>query len=352
MKTEIIKIHPEFPEREKIARCAKIIRQGGLVVFPTETVYGVAGDEHNNRAMERLRTVKRRSADKPFSILISKKDEVAAKTPFHDTRVFKLADRYWPGPLTMILSSMEEGKTIGIRMPDHPVALALVKESGCVIAAPSANFENNPSPRTCEEALRDMDGLVEAALDAGPARIGTASTIVDFSKGKPLVTRKGEVVQEDVDEVVNTKLVLMVCTGNSCRSVMAEYLLKDKLRRRKDIEVVSAGTNVFLTAGASSGALRFLRKKGIDAKGHISRPVTKMLLYKADLILVMAQQHRDMILQFLPEVGKRTFLLGEFAEGGLKRDMDIADPMGLEDSVYEESGRIIEEALEKVIKIL
>ncbi len=354
MKTEIIKVHPEFPERDKIIRCAKVIRQRGLVIFPTETVYGIAADVNNPEAMKRLRQVKQRSEGKPFSILIAQKELITNYTPVRDPRVFKLADRFWPGPLTIILPSAEEGKTVGIRMPDHPVALTFVRESQCTIAAPSANAEGNPAPATCAEALRDMEGLVDLALDAGPAQIGQSSTVVDMTQGKPVVVRQGKIGQTEIDETVSKKLVLIICTGNSCRSVMAEYLLRQKLKGRQDIEVASAGTSVFLTAMASSGALKVLRERGIDASGHRSSPMTNILLHKADLILVMTQQHRQAVLRLVPDVEKRVYLLKEFSSEPIASgtDLDIPDPIGLSDSAYQDCVITINAALEKLVGLL
>jgi L-threonylcarbamoyladenylate synthase len=139
LKTEIIKVDPRFPELDKISYCSRIIRRGGLVVFPTETVYGIAADFGNPAAMQRLRGVKKRSDNKPFSILISQKGLMSNYTGSGRTAIYKLVDAYWPGPLTIVVPGKEDGETIGVRMPDNPVALRLVEESQCTVAAPSAN---------------------------------------------------------------------------------------------------------------------------------------------------------------------------------------------------------------------
>jgi tRNA threonylcarbamoyl adenosine modification protein (Sua5/YciO/YrdC/YwlC family) len=354
MKTEIITVHPEFPDRDKIARCARIIRQGGLVIFPTETVYGIAADAGNLKAMGRLRAVKHRSEGKPFSIMLAHKEDLTKFTVYHDPGVFKLVDRYWPGPLTVIVPAIQPGQTVGLRISDHPVALAFVKECQCPIAAPSANIEGKAPPVTCEEALMDLNGLVDAAIDAGPSHVGVPSSIVDFTQSKPMLIREGTITQEAVDKTVMKKTVLIVCTGNSCRSVMAEYLLRDKLKGRADIDVLSAGTSVFVTASASVGAQQVLRQRGIDAGGHRSQPVSGLLLRKSDLILVMTNRHRDAILQLVPGVEKRVYLLKEFLPRGMSRpdDLDISDPMGQMNQAYEECAQTIDMALDQVVKLL
>lgn len=354
MKTEIIAVHPEYPDLKKIIYCAKIIRQGGLVVFPTETVYGIAADFGNARAMQRLREVKKRSQEKPFSILISQRDLISNYTSTHDPALYKLISAYWPGPLTVVVPAKEEGKTIGVRMPDHAIALRLVQESQCTIAAPSANVEGNNPPSTCREALRDLDGLVNVAIDGGVAKIGRGSAVVDLTTGTPKVLRESVITQTDVDRLVRRKTVLFVCTGNSCRSVMAEYLLKSMLQGRDDVEALSAGTGVFLRSTASSETIAVLKEEGIDATEHLSQPITTILLKKSDLIIVMTRLHRQLVLERVPEVEKRIYLLREFVDTplGLPTEPDVPDPIGKTHYDYKECLRIVKEAMHKIVELV
>ncbi len=354
MKTKILEINPKQPEADRILEAAHVVHEGGLVIFPTETVYGIAADCANPVAMRRLREVKRRSEGKPFSVMISQKELIRNYTHCGDPKLFKLIDKYWPGPLTVIVPTEEAGATIGIRIPDHPVALKLVQNSHCTIAAPSANVEGNPAPCTCEEALRDLDGFVDLALDGGRVDIGTASTIVDFTGERPVVTREGVITQAQVDEIAGKKHVLFVCTGNSCRSVMAEYLFRDVMKGRRDVETFSAGTSVIFPTSASAEALNVLKDKGIDASGHLSRPVTNILLKKSDIIFVMTLSHRAQVLERVPGVEQRVYLLGEFQDRPIRResDLDIPDPMGKTHSEYLQCAETIQICLNKIKEIV
>lgn len=355
MKTEVITVHPHFPEPDKIAHCAKILRHGGLVVFPTETVYGIAADFNNPKAIARLREVKQRSAEKPFSILISQKGLIANYSPTNDTKVYKLIDRYWPGPLTVIVPATTPGSTIGIRMPDHAIALKLVQESHCTIAAPSANIGGKPPARTCQEALKELNGLVEVVIDGGEAHYGQGSSVVDFTQGdKPTVVREGAIMQEDVDEITQVKTILFVCTGNSCRSVMAEYMLRKMTYDRDDLEIISAGTGVYIRASASQETVSVLRREGIDASSHFSQPLNTILLKKADLILVMTKGHRQQVLDWVPSVEKRVYLLREFANtsADFSGNIDIPDPIGKPPEAYEECLLTIKDALDRLVKLV
>ncbi|MCK5013128.1 MAG: threonylcarbamoyl-AMP synthase [Candidatus Omnitrophica bacterium] len=354
MKTEIIKLDSHYPDLKQIAYCAKVIRKGGLVIFPTETVYGIAADFSNPQAMKRLREVKKRAEDKPFSILISQTGLISNYTSTTDSKLFKLIYACWPGPLTVVVPSKEEGKTIGVRMPDHPIALRLVQDSQCTIAAPSANIEGSEPPSTCEEALKDLEGLVNVAIDGGTARIGTGSSVVDMTKESPVVLRGGVITQEDVNRIIGKKTVLFVCTGNSCRSVMAEYLLKSSVAGRDNIEVMSAGTGVFIQSAASSETLAVLAEEGIDATDHLAQPINTILLKKADLIIVMTRNHRAQVLERVPEAEKKVYLLKEFANipSNGQENLDVPDPIGKPRGQYKECLGKIKEAIHKIKELV
>ncbi|MBF0531584.1 MAG: threonylcarbamoyl-AMP synthase [Candidatus Omnitrophica bacterium] len=354
MKTEIITIQPQDPEWEKIALASQVIRRGGLVIFPTETVYGIAADNGNPAAVQRLREVKHRKAGKPFSVLVGQAGLISNYTSSTDPRIYKLIDAFWPGPLTLIVPAKEAGDTIGVRMPDHPIALCLVRESQCTIAAPSANREGYTPPVTCKEALADLDGLVDLAIDGGPAKFGVGSSVVDMTGGKPLIQRQGVITQADIDQVWGRKTILFVCTGNSCRSVMAQYVLKSLIPGRKDVEIVSAGTNVFLQTSASPETISVLQEEGIDATGHESQPLSAVLLKKADLIFAMTRMHRVQILDRAPEVEKRVYLLKEFvgSGSGIQLDLDVPDPIGQTYQEYKSCLAVIKQAAHKIVELI
>jgi L-threonylcarbamoyladenylate synthase len=209
MKTIILEIDPEKPQREKILSAAEVIRNGGLVAFPTETVYGLGASALNPKALKRIYKVKNRPLDNPIIIHVSEKEEVYRLSEMPEI-AFKLIKVFWPGPLTLIAKASKTVpkvtrsglKTIALRMPNHKVALELIRESGVAISAPSANISGRPSPTRVEHVKHDLYGKIDMIISSGPTQVGLESTVLDLTTFPPLVLRPGGLVLEELKKVI------------------------------------------------------------------------------------------------------------------------------------------------------
>ncbi len=194
-------------------RCGKIIRDGGLVCFPTETVYGLGADAFNETAVDKVYEAKGRPHDNPLIVHISDLCEAEAVTDMTDLerdRFYKLAEAYWPGPLTMIVTknaNIPEAvscglKTVGVRLPSHAVARDFIKAAGRPIAAPSANSSGRPSPTLATHVQEDLSGKVEAIINGGPCQVGLESTVIDLTGEVPCILRPGGITLNMVRKVL------------------------------------------------------------------------------------------------------------------------------------------------------
>ncbi len=204
-ETLVVKIDPKTPDRRMVAYAAKIVREGGLVAFPTETVYGIAANLLDRKAMARLRRVKKRPGGKPFTVHVSNAAMVEEMGCVVTEEARKLMARFWPGPLTMILESQAGGKT-GFRMPANRVALDLIASADVPVVAPSANVSGLRAPVTAEEVLRELDGKIDLLLDAGPAEVGIESTVVDLTVNPPEILREGAIGTKEIFKTLNSDL--------------------------------------------------------------------------------------------------------------------------------------------------
>jgi L-threonylcarbamoyladenylate synthase len=189
-----------------VREAAAVLRAGGLVAFPTETVYGLGADARNAASVARIFAIKGRPADNPLIVHVAgpaQLDDVAAEVP---PLARRLAKRFWPGPLTLVvdaathLPTVTTGglRTVAVRMPDHPVALAMLDAAGLPVAAPSANRSGRPSPTTSLHVLDDLGSEVDLVLDGGPSPLGVESTVVDARGARPVVLREGAVTREQL----------------------------------------------------------------------------------------------------------------------------------------------------------
>lgn len=210
METKVFVARDNYIKEEELKEASAVIRSGGLVAFPTETVYGLGGDATNPEASRKIYAAKGRPSDNPLIVHIadfSQLRNIVAEVP---QEAEKLAKAFWPGPLTMILRKNDLVPyettggldTVAIRMPSHPVARAFLQDSGCMIAAPSANTSGRPSPTTAQHVWGDLHGKIEILLDGGPVGIGIESTIVDLSEEKPMILRPGFITQEMLSAVL------------------------------------------------------------------------------------------------------------------------------------------------------
>lgn len=211
MNTKLIKIEDTKQiKNEELAEAAQILRDGGLVAFPTETVYGLGANALDETAAKKIYAAKGRPSDNPLIAHISCLEELKPLVAYIPEAGRKLAEAYWPGPLTMVFPKSDIVPygttggldTVAVRMPSDPVANRLIKLAGVPVAAPSANTSGRPSPTTAQHVWQDMEGKIEMILDGGPVGIGVESTIVDVSGDVPTLLRPGAITMEMLRETV------------------------------------------------------------------------------------------------------------------------------------------------------
>lgn len=202
----LLRVDPATVTAEQLAAAAEVLRSGGLVAFPTETVYGLGANALDPGAVARIFAAKRRPPDNPLIVHVASTEDleglVGAVTPLARA----LARRWWPGPLTLVLEAAPPipavttggHPTVAIRVPAHPVALALIEAAGVPLAAPSANRSGRPSPTTAAHVLADLADDVDLVIDGGPCTVGVESTVVDARGDRPVVLREGSISREDL----------------------------------------------------------------------------------------------------------------------------------------------------------
>lgn len=209
-ETLLLRVSPRSPRMQTIGKAANLLRNGGLVAFPTETVYGLGANALNPLAVLALFEAKKRPLDNPPIVHVGDSTDVKPLAASVSACAKKLMEEFWPGPLTLVLKrsvkvpdeTVAGLDTIAVRIPKNEVALALIGESGCPVAAPSANLAGKPSPTTAKHVLDDLNGRIDAILDGGPTEIGVESTVLDMTVNPPMVLRPGGTPVEALEKVI------------------------------------------------------------------------------------------------------------------------------------------------------
>jgi tRNA threonylcarbamoyl adenosine modification protein (Sua5/YciO/YrdC/YwlC family) len=350
-----------------LAELAQALVDGALIIFPTETVYGVAANAARVEATQRLRRLKGNLGDRPFTVHIARRQQAAWYVTHPSPVARRLSRKLWPGPLTLIceqadpteaeiaqrcpaelLQQIFSNGKVGLRCPNHPAAAALLTAAGgAPIVASSANRAGNPPPQDLQGALRELDGDVDYAVDGGPTRSGVASSIVEVHGNEWSIRRTGSVDARTIARLARSE-ILFVCTGNSCRSPMAQHMFCHMLRERLGMTVaeleaagyvcVSAGTFAGGGTAMSDGTATELARRGIDPGLHRSQPLTIELIQRAERIYCMSEEHRSTVLQLAPSAEPRVELLDP--------SHPVPDPVGGDAEAYRVCAEQIERALE------
>jgi L-threonylcarbamoyladenylate synthase len=210
MPPRLLTVDPDTPDPRAIAEAGRVLASGGLVAFPTETVYGLGADALNAAAVARIFEAKGRPADNPIIVHVADEAALASLVTDVPRTARELIARCWPGPLTLVLPALPAVppvtrgglSTVAVRMPAHPVALALIRAAGSPVAAPSANRSGRPSPTTAQHVLQDLGDAVDLVLDAGPTPVGVESTVLDVTGQGPVLLRPGGVTLETLREII------------------------------------------------------------------------------------------------------------------------------------------------------
>lgn len=347
MSPLVIDVRQTDDPRDVIHRAVQALVEGKLVAFPSETVYILAASALNQQAVQRLAAIRQMPANEPLTLAIRSTDDALDFAPQLPPLGLRLARRCWPGPVTMevedaqlesVIQRLPEEvqalvapeKRIRMRVPAHDMLLGVLRLVAGPLVMCGARRPTDPDTVTGKEALARLGSQVDLIIDEGRSRFGQRSSLVRIVGNELKVLRSGVISESNLKRLASY-MVVVVCTGNTCRSPMAEALLRkrlaDKLGKAPDkledcgVLVLSAGIAAAPGGRAATEAIAIMNERGLDLSLHESQPLSDRLVRYADLIITMTRGHREAIVNHWPEAAPRTFVIS-------RNRGDVADPIG------------------------
>jgi len=311
----------------------KVLREDGVVACPTETVFGFMARAYSEKGVKKIFEIKKRDQLKTLPVFVkdvSSALELLEKVPDYAVR---LMERFWPGPMTLVgyasrkaptLCVSHEGK-IGIRIPDSDLILEVLREMGEPLASTSCNLSGEPPLQTSQEVREIFGDMVDLIVEGRSGNI--PSTVIDITYDKPVITRKGVITFSEIEAVIDREvlfgdklpiLIVFLCTGNTCRSPMAEALFKRMLEGHENITVISRGTIQVADRNINPLAKEVLKELRISDFPHIPKKISEVELEMADIVIAMAKEH----IQAIPEKFRGKVRLLD------PKGHDVEDPIG------------------------
>jgi len=345
--TSIIQIDPNAPDESVLRTIADELERGKIIGFPTETVYGIGALSTQSEAIERIYAIKNRSKDKPLAVYVHDRASLDTlsiiKPPFFDTFI----DQFLPGPITLICAT-EKGEKHGLRFSSNPVLNRLLSMTSGVMQGTSANMSGCRPLIAAGEVYAQFKEKIDYIIDTGHPTEGVASTVIDISQNPCILVREGTATPaiqaffKKYCVVMNKKKkILIVCTGNTCRSPMVAAWLKSLLKEKKVdgfYDIDSCGVYAPFSIGASKDAVCILEDEGLDLSSHRSKSLTRVLAEEADKIVVMSSEHKQAVLGSFPVDPNKLLVL------------NIPDPIGKGKTYYEETFNAIKEKIAECIE--
>ncbi len=336
-------------DESALSAALEALDRGELVLVPTETVYGVAARSDRPAARERLELLKD-GRQAPYSHAVTGLDNVPSLAQAPWPSLQRIVERWWPGPVTVVVDDADGG-TVGLRVPGHEFTRELVRRAGVPLLLPSANRPGEDAPRDFSSIHPEVRAACSVQIDGGTAALGEASTVVRSWPGLLRVLREGVIRSDDLRQRA-APVILVVCSGNTCRSPMAERLLAAEFAAAAESDpalivprIVSAGTFAGPGHGASAHAVDALEARGLVLDDHRSQPVDDALATSADLILTMTRSHAEALMTLSPSVASRVEPFDPMGR-------DVEDPFGGSRAIYDRCAAAIAGMAERRVAAL